>query len=346
MKRRNGIPHLKAYSKDGVFYVYHRGTNAQLCPKHKFRSPEFFAAYAKEEEKARTSLTPTDAETLGFIIRAYKTSEFFVRLKPRTQKDYNRLLNWLSPLDGMPLVQIERSFLVKLRKRAFDQHGWKFANDVVQICSIVFEHALEEERVRSNPAKGIRKIPRPGVLGVPNRAWTQEEKEVVLRRAPEHLALPIAIARWTGLRQGDVLALAKTAFQEGFLRLTTAKRGVPIEIPCPDALIEAFAKAAPNDSIRLCANSRGKPWTQDGFRTSFFRFIRSLQKEGVVGMGLTFHGLRTSLAEELRSNELDDRTIADALAHTSISSTSTYLKSADRKRSLGRVVEVLNRNKA
>jgi integrase len=345
MKRRNGIPHLKAYSKDGVFYVYHRGTNAQLCPKYKFRSSEFFAAYAREEEKKSALQTPVNAETLGLIIRAYKASEFFVRLKPRTQKDYGRILNWLSPLDEMPLRQIERSFLVKLRKRAFDQHGWKFANDVLQICSIVFEHALEEGRIKSNPAKGIRKIPRPSDLGDANRAWTHEEKEIVLRRAPAHLVLPIAIARWTGLRQGDVLALAKTSYRDGFLRLTTAKRNVPIEIPCSDPLIEAIGNAPQNDSLRLCANSHGKPWTQDGFRTSFFRFIRSLEKEGLVGSGLTFHGLRTSFAEELRLHKLDDRTIADALAHTSISSTSTYLKSADRRLSLGLVVEALNQNK-
>ena len=166
----------------------------------------------------------------------------------------------------------------------------------------------------------------------------------MLRLAPAHLVLPIAIARWTGLREGDVLALAKTAYQSGFLRLTTAKRGVPIEIPCPEPLKVAIENAPPNNSIRLCANSRGKPWTEDGFRTSFFRFLQSLHAKGLVGTGLTFHGLRTSLAEELRAHKLDDRTIADALAHTSVSSTSTYLKRADRRSSWEQVTKALNRN--
>lgn len=344
MKKRNGIPHIKAYTKDGVLYVYHRVTNTQLCPKHKFRSPEFFAAYAKEEQNRNLMQSLQIEDTVGSAIRSYKSSAFFSRLRPRTKKDYDRILDWLSPLDRMPLRLVERRFLVDLRTKAFDQHSWKFANDVVQMCSIVFEHAVEEDRIKLNPAKGIRKIPRPSELGIANRAWTEQEKEIVLRLAPPHLALPIAIARWTGLREGDVLALPKTAYQDGYLKLTTAKRHVPIEIPCPDLLKDALAKTPPNNSIRLCANSRGKPWTEDGFRTSFFRFIQSLHKGGLLGKGLTFHGLRTSLAEELRSHKLDDRTIADALAHTSVSSTSTYLKSADRRSSWERAAKALNRN--
>lgn len=344
MTKRNSIPHIKAYSKGGTFYVYHRTTGAQLCPKYSFRSPEFFAAYAREEEKRSGSTIHCVEDTIGSTIRAYKASAFYTRLRPRTKKDYERTLNWLSPLDGMPLRLIQRRFLVELRARAFNQHGWKFANDVIQMCSIILEQAVEEDRIKSNPARGIRKIPRPTELGIANRAWTQTEKEVVLRLAPPHLALPIAVARWTGLREGDVLSLPKTAFQNGVLRLTTAKRNVPVEIPCPNPLVDAISNAPPNDSIRLCANSRGKPWTQDGFRASFFRFIRSLESRGLVEEGLTFHGLRTSLAEELRSHHLDDRTIADALAHTSVSSTSTYLKSADRRFSWERVVQALNRN--
>ncbi len=74
MKKRNGIPHIKAYTKDGVLYVYHRVTNAQLCPKHKFRSPEFFAAYAKEEQKRNLVQSLQIEDTVGSAIRSYKSS--------------------------------------------------------------------------------------------------------------------------------------------------------------------------------------------------------------------------------------------------------------------------------
>jgi len=41
--------------------------------------------------------------------------------------------------------------------------------------------------------------------------------------------------------------------------------------------------------------------------------IRSLEKEGAIAKGLTFHGLRHTVATELRELGFDTRTIADML---------------------------------
>lgn len=63
----------------------------------------------------------------------------------------------------------------------------------------------------------------------------------------------------------------------------------------------------------LCVSSRGEPWTGSGFRASFFKLIRKLAKDGKVGKGLSFHGLRSTVATELREAGVDLRTIADLL---------------------------------
>jgi integrase len=342
MRRGAELPHLKSYVKDGIHYVYHRPTQTQLCPKYEYKSPEFLAAYGRLEKKGKGEPIRSDRNTFGFIVRAYRTSPFFAGLKPRTQKDYTRFLNWLAPLDEMPLNNFDRSFVSKLRDKAYRQHKWHFANDIVGMCSIVFEHALEKGFVNSNPAKGVRKIERPAELGIPNRAWTMEERDAVMKAAPPPLALPIAFGRWTGLREGDVLALPRTAYKDGHLTWPTKKKGVPLISPVARPLAEMLEKVPQNSCIRLCANSYGRAWTESGFRSSFFKFLKKLEKNGLVGEGLTFHGLRTTFAEELRELGFDDRTIADAMTHANVSSVSTYLRSADRKRSARRAVEAMN----
>jgi integrase len=81
--------------------------------------------------------------------------------------------------------------------------------------------------------------------------------------------------------------------------------------------------------MTICVNSRGRPWTRDGFKTSFFKFIRQLEMEGIVAPGLTFHGLRHTVATELRELGFDTRTIADMLGQKTEAMAAHYSRTAD-----------------
>lgn len=213
----------------------------------------------------------------------------------------------------MPIAQIDTQFVAKLRDKAFRQRKRRFANYVLSVVSVIFAHGIEHDVAEANPVRDVKKVRRPTDTPIANRAWTEEEKRIVLEAAPAHSVAPIALGRWTGLREGDIIHLAKTAYRDGSLNLTTAKRGVPHWFPCPKPLREILDAMPPHDSVFLCFSSRGTPWTPDGFRASFFKLIRKLEKEGAVSDGLTFHGLRTSFAEEAAGSGFNSREIADAL---------------------------------
>jgi len=89
----------------------------------------------------------------------------------------------------------------------------------------------------------------------------------------------------------------------------------------------------------VCTNSRGTAWTADGFKTSFFKLIRSLEKEGAIAKGLTFHGLRHTVATELRELGFDTRTIADMLGQKTESMAMHYSQDADLQAKLKPAVE-------
>lgn len=174
-----------------------------------------------------------------------------------------------------------------------------------------------------------------------NRPWTSDERDRVIDLAPPHLALPIAIGRWTGLREGDVLRLTKTAYNGANIRTRTAKRGIVVSIPVAGPLKSLIEAAPPHNAITLCANSRGQPWTESGFRASFFKFVRRLVANGAVETGLTFHGLRHSVATELRELGFDTRTIADLLGQKTLSVAEHYSREADLTMKLKEVIERL-----
>ncbi len=198
-------------------------SGVRIEPPHTCGTPEFFAALNEAEAKHKAKATVPG--TFGALVRSYRSSSVFLTLKARSRRDYLHVLDWLRGLDGMPLAQMDSAFVAKLRDKAFRQRKRRFANYVLSVISVLFTHGVELRLAKTNPAREVRKVRRPTELPIPNRAWTVAEKQVVLDTAPPHLIAPIAIARWTGLREGDIIKLARTAYRDGALNLTTASGG-------------------------------------------------------------------------------------------------------------------------
>lgn len=71
------------------------------------------------------------------------------------------------------------------------------------------------------------------------------------------------------------------------------KNGRELWIPAHQQLREILGNVPRTDAVTLVANRHGRPYTEEGFRGSFFKLIRglNLNKEGEIGTGLSFHGL-------------------------------------------------------
>jgi integrase len=328
----------------GIEYCYHRKTGTRIMAGS--GTSAFFEEIARAEAKLTARPAEPKTGTLGALMKAYRASHHFQTLKPRTRSDYDKVLNYLADIDGMALVAIDRAFVAKLRDKIFAMKKRSFANYVLAVLSIVMEYGAERGDVASNPVKGVRKIRRRDDAPIMNRPWSAAEHDVVLDRAPMHLKVPLAIGRWTGMREGDVLRMPKTAYDGAFLKLRTEKRGVPVAIPVAAPLKEILDSAPKYESITLLANSRGRPWTPSGFRSSLFKFLKKLEAEGVVRDGLTFHGLRHTVATELRELGLDHRTIADMLGQKTEAMAAHYSREADLGRKLKGVVQRLERANA
>lgn len=144
--------------------------------------------------------------------------------------------------------------------------------------------------------------------------------------------MPVAIGLYTGIRQGDVLRLPRSVLSGNCIHIITRKRRVQISIDILTDLRKALDEAPRHDAITLCANSRGKPWTESGFRASFFKELKKLEALGLVETGLTFHGLRHTVATELAEAGVSAEDIAAVLGQRSSEMASHYARQADRSR--------------
>lgn len=79
----------------------------------------------------------------------------------------------------------------------------------------------------------------------------------------------------------------------------------------------------------ILANSRGMPWTYNGFSTVWACFKKTLEAEGLVEIGLTLKGLRHTVATTLRETGRDERSIPDLLGQKTPAMARHYSRSAN-----------------
>jgi integrase len=160
---------------------------------------------------------------------------------------------------------------------------------------------------RSQPTRGGRLY----AADRTDKFWGEAEIAALLSVAsPEiKLALALVLALWTGQRQGDLLRLPWSSYDGSHLRLRQSKGGRRITMPA-GAPLKALDDTGRRSPVIL-TNSYGRPWTSDGFRTSW---SKACGRAGVSG--LTFHDLRGSAVVRLALAEATVPQIATFTGHS------------------------------
>ena len=137
--------------------------------------------------------------------------------------------------------------------------------------------------------------------------------------ASVELQAALLLALWTGQRQGDLLRLTWKSYDGKYIRLrqSKAKRGkgkgrrvtIPVGEPLKAALDAALKEK--RSAVTILTNSRGQPWTEDGFRTSWGKAFDK------TGLGdLHFHDLRGTAVTRLALSNCTVPEIASITGHS------------------------------
>jgi integrase len=310
---------------------YHRATGKAL--KNDPTTAAGLLEIAELDKKAET-YAETKAKTLGALWRAYKAQEDWRALKPRTRSDYQAVMDWIGDAADSVLVrQITRPDLTTLRDKARKQRGRRFADYVVQVLRMLLEWGVDRGWRENNPAMGMKAIRRPTDARQVNRAWTDVEVRAFVEAAPPQLLVPFALGLCAGMRQGDALRVTWSAYNGAMLSWIASKNGEECAAPVAGGfkLLLDAAKERRGDAVQIALTSNGTPWTESGFRASFFKLIAVLKKAGKIAPGCTFHGLRYTVVSGARDDGQSDYRAASAIGDKTTAMASLYGRNANAR---------------
>jgi integrase len=147
--------------------------------------------------------------------------------------------------------------------------------------------------------------------------WQASDIREFCAVASVELQAALLLALWTGQREGNLLKLSWKNYDGTYLRLgqTKAKGGkgrrvtIPVGTPLKLALDAALKQK--RTAVTILTNSRGVPWTEDGFRTSWGKAFDK------TSLGdLHFHDLRGTAVTRLALSNCTVPEIASITGHS------------------------------
>lgn len=275
--------------------------------------PRLHVAYTEAHKQKKAG----PKGTIQSLITLFRESSEFNKLADKTRRDYQRYLDMIGDKFGdVPLRQVE----AKDARGAFKEWRDTMADNprkadyAWSVLSRVLSVAKDRGKISVNPCE------RGGRLYEADRAekvWTPDQIKQFLGVASEPLQMAMLMALWTGQRQGDLLRLTWHAYDGQFLRVKQGKTGKRVRIPVSGVLKRVLdeQKVSDKGNGRILSNTRGKDWTEDGFRTSWGKaYDKSALPDG--DDSLTFHDLRGTAVTRLALAGSSTSQIASFTGHS------------------------------
>lgn len=330
----------------GRRYFYHRATKTAL--KSRPTDPVAFLAEIAQLDGATGAApkrkierrTPHGSCSWGALVEAYRHSAKYLTKRERTKADYEKVLGYLSELNAMPLIQFDAAACEKIRDKALEQKGRRFATYIVQILSLVLGWGKRHPEFGryENGAVGLEKFKSAGDA---NRPWTDDEQRIVISEATGSLLNAIALGMFASMRGGDIVRTEWSAYNGTAIQWQAGKNDLPVWKPARRALREIL-DAAPRIGKWMVCGPDGGQWTEGTLRKNFRTLIARLENEKRVAKGITLHGLRTTNATRLADLGADVRAIQAELGDRSTAMGFHYSRNADMKRAAETAARLLD----
>ncbi len=308
-----GVHKVKRKLADGStrvhYYAWRGGPKMEAAPHTEAFSAEH--ARLKEAQQLATvdtletlieRLTGTpDAPNPDWLSMAESTRDDHEYAFGLIKQQWPRLPVKLTQQKGMKadIRKWHRSFAANPRK----------ADKLLFSLSKVFSYAIEDELIEKNPCTGIGRL---YTGSRKDHVWSLEQVAQMRAKAPQHLLLPFQIAIHTAQRQGDILAMTWKDYDGTYLRIRQSKGGKRVRVRVHQDL-KAMLDVLPQDTMRICLNSRNRPWTKDGFKTSWGKLCG---KDGLNIEDVTFHDLRGTFITERKREGSTAEQIAGVTGHS------------------------------
>jgi integrase len=272
-------------------------------------SPEFMASYNEAIEDRRTP----DKSRFRFVVTVYKGSAEYKKLAESTRAQWGPWLDRIADYFGeLRIAQFDRPEKIRPVIRRW-RNQWadtpRTADYALQVLSRAVAHAVELGKIAGNPCEGIKHLYNNDRSEI---TWTDSDIAHIKKTCSAEIANAVDLAGHTGLRLGDLVRLSWSHVGADAIVLTTGKSKHRREaiIPLYDALRDVLA-CIPKRATTILTSSRRRPWTADGFGSSF---NKAKIDAGMTERDLHFNDLRGTAATKFYVAGFSMREIAETLA--------------------------------
>jgi integrase len=306
--RLRGINRVVKRLADGHTEAYYYAWKGGPRLRGKPGSPEFVASY----NEAVTTRALAPRHVLLGVLQAYQASEDFRGLADSTRRSYIPLIGRIErAFSDFPLSALTdrrtRGVFMAWRDRIAGESGRRQADYAWTVLARVLSWGLDRGLNPANPCEKGGRLYRGSRA---DKIWAPDDEALFIARAPQHLHLPLLLALWTGQRQGDLLRLPWSAYDGTHIRLRQSKTGARVVIPV-GAPLKSALDSTPKRSTLILTSTDNKPWTADGFRSSW---RKACAAASIVG--LTFHDLRGTAVTRLALAGCTEAEIAAITGHS------------------------------
>lgn len=240
------------------------------------------------------------------------------RIAPNTAKQYETIAKRLRTIlaDFAP-EQVLPRHVVEIRRKLADHPG--MANRALSVLRLVFDYALEQQMIDSNPARGIKRIEETAR----DRLISQAEFDAIRAAAVPRLQVIMDLCYLTGQRVGDVLTIRYADLGDDGIAFRQAKTGARLVVRWTPELRAAVDRAkALHGNVRaltLLHNRRGKA---PDYKSTYIQWQTACRAAGVSDAHL--HDIRAMSATDAEAQGVDAQAL---LGHTTPLHTRRYLRS-------------------
>jgi integrase len=275
-------------------------------------TPEFLRLYNDAVSGRKQPATGT----MRSLVDYFMDSDEYKSKSPHSRRAYDTYLKLIDTRFGtMPIAAIEDkrargefkawrgTFATTARKA---DYAW---STLARVLSVAKDHGKISVNVCERGGR-LYDADRSDII------WSADDIREFCVVASVELQAALLLALWTGQRQGDLLRLSWKNYDGTYIRLrqTKAKGGkgrrvtIPVGAPLKLALDAALQQK--RSSVTILTNSRGLPWTEDGFRTSWGK---AFDKTNLAD--LHFHDLRGTAVTRLALSGCTVPEIASITGH-------------------------------
>lgn len=308
---RRGKTWWLAFSRNGgMVYVSTKQKDRKLAER-------FAISYQAAVNEGRFSPEVVNA-SLSEILDRYLE----VHLKPKNLKTYR---DSRYSADRM-LERLQDTPLSKLRSAIDIYKAWRrqsvspsSVRRELGLLKAATKKALEWQMISTDPLAGYRL---ENVDDKRVRFIEDEEFQRLVNAAHPFLVPILLMARFTGMRQGEILKLTweDVDLRRQWLLVRHAKNGESRYIPIPAALVQELAKTPVSQRTGLLFTRHGTGLVKDGFIRSQFR--KAVRLAGLIDFRA--HDLRHSFASHAAMRGMDIQTLAKILGHKDLRMTQRY----------------------